>query len=86
MPFVSFGENLFNDSAVVMPTPADPTGTASATRATALKAGWAWDIPLTSRTGNGYVYASSYCSKNEARPNFARISAWATQGPRGICR
>jgi flavin-dependent dehydrogenase len=66
VPFIGFGANLFNDSAVVMPTPADPTGTNSATLATALKHGWAWDIPLTSRTGNGYVYASSYCSAEEA--------------------
>ncbi|HTI31094.1 MAG TPA: tryptophan halogenase family protein [Sphingomonas sp.] len=66
VPFHSFGENLFNDSAVVMPTPADPTGTNSATLATALRHGWAWDIPLTSRTGNGYVYSSRYCSAEDA--------------------
>ena len=67
VPFVSFAGNLFNDSAVVMPTPADETGTASATRATALGNGWVWDIPLTSRTGNGYVYSSArYTSKDAA--------------------
>lgn len=66
VPFRSFGDNLFNDSAVVMPTPPDPGGTAAATRATALGNGWVWDIPLTSRTGNGYVYASRYCSRDEA--------------------
>lgn len=66
VPFRSFGENLFNDSAVVMPTPSDPGGAATATRATALGNGWVWDIPLTSRTGNGYVYSSRYCSRDEA--------------------
>jgi tryptophan 6-halogenase len=66
VPFRSFAENLFNDSAVVMPTPSDPRGPATATRATALGNGWVWDIPLTSRTGNGYVYASRYCSREEA--------------------
>jgi 2-polyprenyl-6-methoxyphenol hydroxylase-like FAD-dependent oxidoreductase len=66
VPFRSFAENLFNDRAVVMPTPADPTGTASATKSTALNNGWAWDIPLTSRTGNGYVYASRYTTPDEA--------------------
>ncbi|MDH7973487.1 tryptophan 7-halogenase [Sphingomonas sp. AR_OL41] len=66
VPFRSFADNLFNDRAVVMPTPADPSGTASATRSTALKHGWAWDIPLTSRTGNGYVYGSRYTTPEEA--------------------
>lgn len=60
--FLSFGGNLFNDSAVVLPTPPDPVGTASMTTATALSSGWAWNIPLTNRTGNGYVYASGYSS------------------------
>ena len=64
--FLSFDDNLFNDSAVVLPTPSEATGTASMTTATALSNGWAWNIPLTNRTGNGYVYASRYCSDDEA--------------------
>ncbi|OYY92135.1 MAG: tryptophan halogenase [Sphingomonas sp. 28-66-16] len=66
VPFRSFADTLFNDSAVVMPTPADPGGINVHTKATALSAGWAWDIPLTSRTGNGYVYASGYVSADAA--------------------
>jgi 2-polyprenyl-6-methoxyphenol hydroxylase-like FAD-dependent oxidoreductase len=66
VPFLPFAENLFNDSAVVLPRPANPAGTNSATLATALRHGWAWDIPLTSRTGNGYVYSSRYCSPDDA--------------------
>jgi tryptophan 6-halogenase len=64
--FIPFAGNLFNDSAVVMPTPADPGGTNPHTTATALSAGWAWDIPLTNRTGNGYVYASGYLDQDAA--------------------
>ena len=64
--FIPFARNLFNDSAVVMPTPADPAGTNSHTKATALSAGWAWDIPLTARTGNGYVYAARYLAADRA--------------------
>jgi hypothetical protein len=64
--FISFADNLFNDSAVVMPTPAGSTGTNPHTTATTLSAGWAWDIPLTNRTGNGYVYASGSIDKDAA--------------------
>ncbi len=66
VPFVSFADNLFNDRAVVMPTPRDASGTNCHTISTAMRHGWAWNIPLTSRTGNGYVYASGHCSADEA--------------------
>ena len=64
-PFVSFANNLFNDSAVAMPTPMDES-IPSETVSTALKNGWMWKIPLTNRFGNGYVYSSSFCSADEA--------------------
>ncbi len=64
--FLSFNENLRNDSAVVLPTPATAGYTNSQTKATALKNGWVWDIPLINRTGNGYVYSSHYCSPDDA--------------------
>lgn len=66
VPFHSYKENLYNDSAVVMPTPPDPDGLGSATRAVAMKAGWRWDIPLTNRSGNGYVYSSDFISADGA--------------------
>jgi 2-polyprenyl-6-methoxyphenol hydroxylase-like FAD-dependent oxidoreductase len=65
VPFMSFGANLFNDSAVVMPTPQGDEFN-SQTISTAMKHGWAWDIPLTNRVGNGYVYSSAFCSADDA--------------------
>jgi tryptophan 6-halogenase len=64
-PFVSYAENLFNDSAIAMPTPIGGT-LPSETVSTALKHGWAWKIPLTHRFGNGYVYSSQFCSASDA--------------------
>lgn len=64
-PFKSFGENLFNDRAVVMPT-AHKCTYKPQTDAVAMRAGWRWSIPLTTRVGNGYVYSSAYISDDEA--------------------
>lgn len=65
VPFISYGDNLFNDAAVTLPTKvSDPLN--SKTVSTALKNGWAWDIPLTNRTGNGYVYSQKFCNADEA--------------------
>ena len=65
VPFVSFAENLFNDSAVAIPTDIE-TEIPAETLSTALSNGWAWKIPLTNRFGNGYVFSSKYCSQDEA--------------------
>ena len=64
-PYVSFAENLFNDAAIAMPSPIEGP-VMSQTISTALRHGWAWKIPLTSRYGNGYVYSTAFCSPDEA--------------------
>ncbi|MET3826223.1 2-polyprenyl-6-methoxyphenol hydroxylase-like FAD-dependent oxidoreductase [Sphingomonas sp. PvP055] len=82
--FVSYADSLFNDRAVVLPTPRDPAAPVpSQTRATALSAGWAWDIPLTSRTGNGYVYSSRYLTPEQAE---AELRAHLGVGAAGTAR
>jgi 2-polyprenyl-6-methoxyphenol hydroxylase-like FAD-dependent oxidoreductase len=65
VPFVSYKNNLFNDAAVVMPSPISEVIT-PATRSTALSNGWAWQIPLTNRYGNGYVYSTDYLTPDQA--------------------
>lgn len=67
--FQSFKENLFNDSAVVMPTAIAQTIPLE-THAQALSAGWCWKIPLTNRFGNGYVYSSDFISPEQAEREF----------------
>ncbi len=63
--FESFDSNLFNDAAVVLPTESAEQPN-SQTISTAMKCGWRWDIPLTHRTGNGYVYSSQFCDAESA--------------------
>ncbi|GAB4138492.1 MAG: tryptophan 7-halogenase [Sphingomonadales bacterium] len=65
-PFVSYRDNLFNDAAVVLPMPPDAGGLRSETRSIAMGHGWRWEIPLTNRTGIGYVYARDFCSADDA--------------------
>lgn len=65
--FKNYKENLFNDSAVAIATDIDLSeGITPETRSTALKYGWAWQIPLANRYGNGYVYSSDYITAEEA--------------------
>lgn len=63
--FRSFKSNLFNDAAVVMPTPIGDDFSPE-TVSHALTNGWCWQIPLTSRYGNGYVYSSDFIDADAA--------------------
>ena len=65
-PHRSFADNLFNDRAVVAPTPIPDSGIQACTRSIAKSAGWIWNIPLTNRIGNGYVYSSRYIDPDAA--------------------
>lgn len=67
-PFISFQESLPNDRAVAFRVPVDMErdGLAPYTTATAMDAGWIWTIPLYGRNGTGYVYASDFCTPEDA--------------------
>ncbi|NTS76027.1 tryptophan 7-halogenase [Catenovulum sp. SM1970] len=62
--FTSFKQDLLNDSAVTISTQ-DITQKVY-TESSAMEAGWRWQIPLTSRTGYGYVYSSEHKSPEQA--------------------
>lgn len=66
---------LLCDRALVMPIPYDvayPGELRSYTTATALSAGWIWDIPLQSRRAVGYVHSSAFVSPDEAEREVRR--------------
>lgn len=63
--FEDWSHWLPNDRAAAVP--AEPMAQPSPfTLARAREAGWQWRIPLQHRTGNGYVFCSSYLSDDEA--------------------
>ncbi|MCL1051247.1 tryptophan 7-halogenase [Shewanella abyssi] len=64
---VSYQSQLFNNSAVAIPTAIDCSeALPSETVSKALSNGWVWHIPLANRFGNGYVYSADYLSPEEA--------------------
>lgn len=71
-PFQSYTKWLLNDSAVVMPTDyTDPEKECHPyTKATTMKSGWRFTIPIYTRVGNGYVYSSKHCTPEEAEKEF----------------
>jgi len=70
--FESKANELLVDTALVQPMPLnDGDNINPYTTATAHKAGWIWDIPLTTRRGTGFVYSSKHMSKAEALTLYA---------------
>lgn len=68
-PFEPFRRHLWCDRAVAINVPSTPAERGDLppyTSATTRSAGWIWEIPLFSRSGNGYVYSSAYLSPQQA--------------------
>lgn len=67
VPFMDRSDMLLNDRAMAVQVPVLPdSAIASATIATAHKAGWLWDIGLPERRGIGCIYASRFMADDEA--------------------
>ncbi|WP_457391879.1 tryptophan halogenase family protein [Roseateles sp. P5_E1] len=80
-PFLPYRDNLFNDRAIAIPTPlVDGEDIPCETVSTALRHGWAWQIPLTTRYGNGYVYSSDFVSDDEAERELREVLGAAAEG------
>ena len=79
VPFRDCGDVLFCDTAlaVQLPFEREDAPIASQTNATALEAGWVWDIALPTRRGLGYVYSSRHTDEAAACDELA-----AYVGPR----
>ncbi len=72
-PHVDWSDLLLCDRAVVLPLPRDPQ-MPPYTKATALSAGWSWKIPLSNRTGSGYVYSSRFINDDAAAAELIGLS------------
>ena len=81
-PFISFSESLLCDRAIALQVPVDiqSRGINPYTTATALSAGWVWNIPLYGRVGTGYVYSSAFISPEDAEAEFRRHLGPVAQG------
>ena len=65
--FHPYKDFLFNDAAVALPSNINlEKGLPAQTVSKALRNGWMWNIPLTNRFGNGYVYSSDFTDQESA--------------------
>lgn len=62
----SFKDYLWLDRAIPFHLPHFDKNPELVTRATAMKAGWMWQIPLQERIGAGYVFSSEFTTETEA--------------------
>lgn len=70
-PFLDYSEFLPNDRAMALQIQhPDPEKIESATRSTALGAGWTWRVPLYNRVGTGYVFSSRHRTDDQARDEY----------------
>ena len=74
--WIDWSNQMLCDRAVAMPLPRSDTF-APYTRSTALPGGWSWTIPLSTRTGNGYVYSSAHLTDEAAVETLVKRSGLA---------
>src|SRR3569623_318556 len=83
-PWEDWSHWLPNDRAAAMPCAHVDEEIAPSTRVIGMPAGWRWRIPLQHRIGNGYVFASSFRSEDEACAALrGAVEGEALAAPRG---
>lgn len=77
VPWVSHAEWLPCDRTVSLPVAhaREHEALRSYTTATAQRAGWTWEMDLRNRRGTGHVYASRFCSDDEAVHTLQQLNA-----------
>ena len=65
-PWDDWSALIPSDRALAVPSARAPGGLKPYTQGIAHPVGWQWRIPLQHRTGNGHVFASAFCSEDEA--------------------
>jgi tryptophan 7-halogenase len=77
VPWVSYADWLPCDRVVTQPLAhaGGHEALRSHTTATAQAAGWSWEMDLQSRRGTGLVYASRFCSDDEALQRLGQLNA-----------
>lgn len=73
-PFEDYLQKVPNDRAIAVRVPYEDKDAELRpyTSATALSAGWVWNIPLWHRLGTGYVFSSHYLSPEDAEAELRR--------------
>jgi len=84
-PFVPFGDSLLCDRVFAIQIPHDEgiEGINPFTTSQALSSGWGWNIQLSDRAGNGYVYSSAFISDDEAEREFREFLGPRSDGRDG---
>ncbi len=72
-PWIDWSRYMLCDRAVALPMPRSDSFPPY-TLSTALAAGWRWQIPLSSRTGSGYVYSGVHLSADAATEQLVACS------------
>lgn len=75
-PFVSYGDRLFCDRAVIGRWTRTTEPIYPYTTCETMDHGWCWRIEFADEIARGYVFASAFCSDDEARAEFKRTNPY----------
>ncbi|GIR69986.1 MAG: hypothetical protein CM15mP74_12370 [Halieaceae bacterium] len=82
VPYEEWSDQLFCDTAVAAPS-RRPESIPPYTRSIAKDAGWQWEIPLSHRNGNGYVFSSRHLDLDQAKAELVNSLGDSIERSRG---